>query len=192
MLALEKRSKGSFSWREFFSWPQLAPKLALASVTLILGFAIGYVMKPAPVADDKMEALSQQVVDLKEMMMLSMLEKESPTERLKAVSLTSEMNMASSKVTSALIETLNNDENVNVRLAALEALKPYANISAVREALIRSIAKQESPLVQVALAETMAQLQAKSSVKELRKIIESDKTPADVKNKIKQTIDIII
>ena len=139
-----------------------------------------------------MAELSQQVVDLKEMMMLSLLEKESATERLKAVSLTSEMYSASQKVTNALLETLNNDENLNVRLAALEALKPYAKESKVREALIRSIAVQESPLVQVALAETMAQMQVKSSVKELEKILKSDKTPADAKSRIKQSIDILI
>jgi hypothetical protein len=62
----------------------------------------------------------------------------------------------------------------------------------VREALIRSIAKQDSPLMQVALAETMAQLQMKSSVNELKKILESDKTPADAKSRIKQSIDVLI
>jgi hypothetical protein len=192
MLALEKRSKSSFSWREFFSWPQLAPKLALASVTLILGVAIGYFVKPQAPANNQMAELSQQVVDLKEMMMLSLLEKESATERLRAVSLTSDMSSASQKVTNALLETLNNDENVNVRLAALEALKPYAKNSVVREELIRSIGTQQSPLVQVALAETMAQLQMKSSVTELRKMLESDRTPADAKSRIKQSIDVLI
>lgn len=200
MLALEKRSKSSFSWREFFSWPayrtgrpQLVPKLALAAVMLVVGVSIGYFIKPqATSSDTQMAELSQQVVDLKEMMMLSLLEKESATERLKAVSLTSEMNSASQKVTNALLETLNNDENLNVRLAALEALKPYGRNSEVRQALIRSIAVQQSPLVQVALAETMAQLQVKSSVKELEKIMKSDKTPADVKSRIKQSIDILI
>lgn len=192
MLALEKRSKSSFSWRQFFSWPELAPKLALASVTLIIGVAIGYFVKPSAQGGDQMATLTQEVVDLKEMMMLSLLEKESATERLKAVSLTNDMNSASTKVTSALIETLNSDENVNVRLAALEALKPYSRNSHVREELIRSIAQQESPLVQVALAEAMAQLQVKSSVKELQKIMQSDKTPADVKNRIKKSIDILI
>lgn len=192
MLALEKGSKSSFSWREFFSWPQLAPKLALASVMLIVGIGIGYLMKPESPANAQLAEVSQQVVDLKEMMMLSMLEKESPTERLKAVSLTSEMNSASQKVTNALLETLNNDENLNVRLAALDALKPYARNGEVREALIRSIANQDSPLVQVALAEMMAQLQVKSSVKELQKILKSDKTPEDVKSRIKQSIDVLI
>jgi hypothetical protein len=194
MLALEKKSKTSFSWRSFFSWPELAPKLALASVTLIIGFGIGYVMRPAAATGDEnqIEILVSQVDDLKEMMMLSLLQKESATERLKAVSLSQEMDEASAKVTGALLETLNNDDNVNVRLAALDALKPYVRQSHVREELIRSIALQDSPLVQVALAEMMAELQIKSSVKELEKIVQSDKTPADVKTRIKQSIDVLI
>jgi hypothetical protein len=193
MLAQEKKSKSSFSWGRFFSWPELAPKLAFASVTLLLGIAIGYLVKPsAPSGNQQIELLSTQVSEMKEMMMLSMLEKESATDRLKAVSLTSEMNEASIKVTNALLQTLNNDENINVRLAALEALKPYVRDINVRKELIKSIARQESPLVQVSLAEVMAEFQVKSSVKELQKIMQSDKTPADVKTRIKQSIDVLI
>src|SRR5688500_2192010 len=130
--------------------------------------------------------------EMKEIMMLNMLEKESATDRLKAVRLTSEMSEASMKVTTALLQTLNNDENINVRLAALEALKPYVRNINVRKELILSIAKQDSPLVQVSLAEVMAEFQVKSSVKELEKIMQSDKTPADVKTRIKQSIDVLI
>jgi hypothetical protein len=192
MLAVEIKSKSPFSWRRFFSWPELAPKLALASVTLILGIAIGYFAKPSASSAEQIGLLRIQVAEMKEMMMLSLLEKESATERLKAVSLTSEMSEASTKVTMALLKTLNQDENVNVRLSALEALKPYVSNSDVRKELIRSIARQESPLVQVALAELMAEFQVKSSVKELQKIMQSEKTPADVKTKIKQSIDVLI
>lgn len=191
MLALERKVKSSFSWRGLFSWPELAPKLALASVTLLIGVGIGYLLKPsAPAATD--QGVNQQIAELKEMVMLSLLEKESASERLRAVSLTEQMSAASTKVTSALLQTLNNDENVNVRLAAIEALRPYVRDNHVREELIRSIAKQDSPLAQVALAEMMAALHVKSSVKELEKIVRSDKTPADVKNRIKQSIDILI
>jgi hypothetical protein len=190
MLSLERKVKSSFSWRGFFSWPELAPKLALASVALILGVTIGYLVKPA--GGNTNEQLGQQLSELKEMVMLSMLEKESASERLKAVSLTEQMDEASAKVTGALLQTLNNDENVNVRLAALDALKPYVHQSQVRQELVHSIAKQSSPLVQVALAEMMAELQVKSSVEELQKIVQSDSTPADVKNRIKQSIDVLI
>jgi hypothetical protein len=192
MLALERKTGSSFSWDNFFSWNFLAPKLALASVALIIGFGAGYLTRPAAPNGQEMKVLAQEVTDLKEMMMLSLLEKESATDRLKAVSLTEDIDKASVKVTGALLQTLNEDENVNVRLAALEALKPYAKNGAVREELIRSIAKQSSPLVQVALAEMMAELQVRSSVKEFEKILQSDQMPADVKKRIKESIQILI
>ncbi|HYG04086.1 MAG TPA: HEAT repeat domain-containing protein, partial [Chryseosolibacter sp.] len=81
---------------------------------------------------------------------------------------------------------------VNVRLAALDALKPYVRDSAVREQIVRSISKQTSPLVQLALADLMAQLQVKSSVKELEKIIESDGTPTEVKKRIQENLKVLI
>jgi hypothetical protein len=190
MLALQKKkSLSAFSWSNFFSWPEIAPKLAFASITLILGFAGGYFLRPQPAPD--YSGVTAEVRELKEMVMLSMLEKESASERLKAVSLTQEMDGVSATVTDALFVTLNSDENVNVRLAALEALSFYAKQSSVREQLIRSISKQESPLVQVALAELMANIQAKSSVQELQKIIQSERTPAEVKNKIKESIKVL-
>jgi len=129
---------------------------------------------------------------LKEMVMLSLLEKESATDRLKAVSLTSEMTQASKKVTEALIQTLNEDGNINVRLAALDALRPYTHESSVRESLIRSISNQSSPMVQVALAELMVQLHEKKSVKELRKLLEEEATPKDVKERIEESIQVLI
>ena len=128
----------------------------------------------------------------KEMMMLSLLEKESATDRLKAVSLTGEFSNASEQVTHALLKTLTMDDNVNVRLAALDALRPYAANSAVRAELIRAIAKQDSPLVQIALAELMAALQEKSSLKEFEKLLKDDKTPSEVKKRIKEKIEVLI
>jgi hypothetical protein len=194
ILAHEKAKRKSFSWTAFFSWPDLGPRLAMASVALILGIAGGYLLRPSVSSgrDPQIEVLSQQVSDLQEMMMLSLLEKGSATDRLKAVNLTQEMDEASFKVTNALIQTLNQDENVNVRLAALDALRPYATDSSVREALIRSISKQDSPLVQISLAELMAALQEKSAVKELEKIVESDKTPVEVKRKIRESMEVLI
>lgn len=192
MLSSMKKKSTGFSWKTFFSWPELAPRLAFASVTLVIGFMVGYLYVPSPQSNKEVAQLVKEVSDLKETMMLSLLEKESATERLKAVSLTSEMSSVSTKVTSALLQTLNSDENINVRLAALDALKPYSREALVREELIRSIAKQESPLVQVALADLMVALQEKSSVKELEKILKNERTPKEVKKRIEESIKIMI
>jgi HEAT repeats len=188
MLKTVKAKSKGFSWGSLFSWPELAPKLAFASVTLVMGFLGGYFFFPSPSSNKQVEILTSEVQEMKEMMMFSMLQQESATERLKAVSLTSEMTTVSAKVTNALLQTLNNDENLNVRLEALEALKPFVRDSRIRAELVRSIGKQDSPLVLIALAELMQELQEKSSVKELQKAMKSDKTPLEVKKRIEESI----
>jgi len=191
MLAKEKRKQESsaFSFK-MPSWGWLAPRLAFSIVLLIAGFAGGSLINGKKNSD--VELLTQQVAALKETMMLALLEKESASDRLKAVSLTTEMDQVSQKVTQALFQTLNSDPNLNVRLAALEAIAPYSRDGKVREELIRSIGKQDSPLVQVALAELMGQILEKKSLSEFEKILKDDKTPTEVKNRIKESINVLI
>lgn len=190
MLAAEKRKQEKFSF-QFPAWNVLFPRLAFAASFLIIGFIVAYLFI-GRTATPEVQQLTQEVSDLKEMMMLSLLEKESATDRLRAVSLSGEMLQASTKVTDALIKTLNNDENVNVRLAALDALRVYVRDSTVRMALVKSIVQQESPLVQVALAELMAAIQEKKSLKEFEKMLRNNNTPDDVKKKIEENLQVLI
>ena len=141
---------------------------------------------------NQIETLTAEVNNVKEVMLLNMLEKESINDRLKAVNLTQDMPNVSNKITGALLQTLNNDENVNVRLAAIEALIPYANQPSVREGLINSISRQESPLVLLALSELMVALQEKGAVKEFDQILRNNNTPDDVRSQLKNNIDILI
>ena len=192
MLAKEKKkARLAFRWKNMQLWASGIPKPVMAAAMLIPGFIAGLIAQPSG-RKEEVKALSKQVSTLQEMVMLSLLEKESATERLRAVGLAQEMDEASNKVTRALLQTLNEDENINVRLAALEALKPYAHNGQVRAEIVRSIGSQRSPLVQVALAELMAALHEKSSLEELRKIMKSEDTPEDVKNKIREKIEVLI
>jgi uncharacterized protein (UPF0147 family) len=190
MLRDEKKAAAP-RWIASFDWSVFMPRFAFAALSLLVGLTVGYLLRSPVQKEQQIEALGQEISQLKEMMMLSMLEKESATDRLKAVNLTQDMDQASIKVTSALLQTLNSDENVNVRLAALDALKAYTKDSQIREALVRSIAKQKSPLVQVALAELMAALQEKGAVGELQKLLQDSETPSDIKKKIQESIQVI-
>jgi hypothetical protein len=176
------------SWFTFQSW---IPKLAVTMVLIVIGFMGGTILQKST-GGGEVKQLAQEVSGLKEMIMISMLEKESATDRLKAVSLSEEIQGPSKKVTQALFKTLNSDPSVNVRLAALDALQNYAKSPTVREGLVRAIAQQDSPLVQVALAEVMVNLQEKSSVKELKKILEQKSTPKEVKQRIEESIKVLI
>jgi hypothetical protein len=193
LLSKEKITARKFNFSEWFSFEGFFPKLAIASFTFVIGLGAGYLFFEGEGRDTaQMQALGDEVKSLREMMLLSLLEKESATERLRAVNLSQEMEESSIAITTALIKTLNNDENVNVRLAALDALKPYGNDSEVRQQLIRSISKQNSALVQIALADLMASLQEKSSLKEFDKLLDDENTPGEVKKRIRKSIQVLI
>jgi len=191
LLSKETSKANRFDFSSWFTLQSWIPKLAVTMVLIVIGFIGGTVLQKNS-GGGEVKELAQEVSGLKEMMMISMLEKESATDRLKAVSLSEEIQGPSKKVTEALFKTLNADPSVNVRLAALDALHNYAKSPAVREGLVRSIAQQESPLVQVALAELMVTMQEKSSVKELRKILGQKSTPKEVKQRIEESIKVLI
>ena len=177
-----------FTWETSISVRQLAFGLAI----LLVGVLIGYGLSPTEKYEDRLGMLSSEVREMREMMMLTLLEQPSAIERLKAVNISQEMDEATQKVTDALLQTLNRDENVNVRLAALDALLRYASQPSVREGLIASINRQESPLVQMALAEAMVKLQEKSSVQQLEELLQRGNLNEDVEKKVKESIQTLI
>ncbi len=158
---------------------------------LLIGAGAGLLMQPRD-NNREISRLSDELKDMREAMMLTLLRKESTSDRLKAVNLTQDMNQVSDQVAEALLRTLEEDPNVNVRLAALEALYPYAFNPAVRQGLINAIVKQESPLVQMALAEVMVALQERRSVEEFRRLMDREQTPPEVREKIRQSIEILM
>jgi hypothetical protein len=95
-------------------------------------------------------------------------------------------------VAEALLTTLNNDPNVNVRLVTLDALVRFARDPLVREGLIKSIAQQDSPLMQSAIADVMVKLQEKGSVQSLQELLRKKDINEMVRKKIEQSIHRLI
>lgn len=173
--------------------PQTAYRLAYSFVLLSVGIAAGYWFNrpgttTVAVQQQQIDTLSTQVQEMRQMMLLSGLENPSASERLRAVSYTEEINEVDQKVVDALLTTLNNDANVNVRLVTLEALAKLADNPSVREGLVQSIARQDSPMMQSALADIMVKLQEKRSIKPFRQLLHDDNLNHLVKGKIEQSI----
>lgn len=180
---LEQLSQAFFT--TFFG--RMAFGVLLLAVGVLAGRGFG-----SGSANDEMKVLTEQVADLQETMMFTMLEEESVTERLKGVQMSNELSPSNKKVTDALFMTLNSDESTNVRLAALQVLEGYANDPAIREGLINSISQQESPLMQVALAELMVDLQEKKSIDQFKELLERETTPKEVKTTLEESIEKIM
>jgi HEAT repeat protein len=187
-----------FSWQTMIDWirgliiPQWAVQVAFSLLLVGLGWIIGLKTgsknNKTAAYQDQIETLASQVQDMKSTMMLSLIENPSATERLRAVGYTSEIANADERVIEALFTTLNGDDNVNVRLLSLEALTQYADDPAVREGLVKSLLKQDSPVVQVELADVMVKLQEKRSIKTLKTLLKKADLNDFVKIKIEQSI----
>jgi len=171
---------------------QPAMQMAYSIMLLVVGLGVGYLVNHQSAGKQQVDALSAQVHEMKEMMMFSLLENPSASERIRGVSYTNEIKSTNKQVTDALLATLNNDPNVNVRLVTLDALTKFTSDPAVREGLIQSIGQQESPLVQSALADVMLKLQEKRSVKSFRKLLEQKDLDNSIRSKIEKTITAII
>lgn len=167
-------------------------QLAYTVVLIVIGIGMGLFWNTQGGNKQEIAALSSQVHEMKEMMMLSLLENPSASERIRGVSYSSEIKTANKEVIEALLSTLNNDQNVNVRLITLEALTQYAGDPSVREGLVQSIVQQESPLVQSALADIMLKLQEKRSVQSFKKLLQQKDLNNAIRNKIEQTISGLI
>lgn len=196
--ARAQEMKPSLPWAAALDWLRerwasgLAMRLAYSLLLMAVGIGLGFWWQGRQSPDiayrQQIDTLSAQVQEMRQMMMLSLLENPSATERLRAVSYTKEISDVDGQMIDALLTTLNNDPNVNVRLVTLEALADLARDPRVREGLVQSLTRQESPLVQVALADVMVKLQEKRSLKPLRQLLQRDDTNELVKSKLQQTI----
>lgn len=160
-------------------------QVGLAS--LVMGLFIGWWMLPSQNQKEDIQQLSSEIQSMKEMMMLTLIEQPKAHERIRAVNLAAELPRADEKVVNALITTLNNDENLNVRLASLESLVRYADQPDVRQALVDALTMQDSPLVLVAIADVLVAIQEKSSVETLEQL-EKNAEDEFVKEKLNESI----
>ncbi len=183
----KQAQKPRFSWKSLWN---KQPKLRLAYTLLLvfIGLSAGWVLK----SNQKVELAKAEVSSLKQEMVLTLIENPSATERIRAVSMSTEIPEANDRVIDALLSTLNHDPNDNVRLMTLEALRTLADHPKVREGLVRSIVTQKSPLLQTAMADVMLNLQEKSSVKPLKSILGQEGLDSTVKDKVEHTIQQIL
>ncbi|MBC5993955.1 HEAT repeat domain-containing protein [Pontibacter cellulosilyticus] len=164
-----------------------------ASILLLLGvfWAGFYFAKQQTVSqENEMAALRQDVKDLKEAL-ATPENSYSASERIQLVS--QEFDKApDDAVVDALISTMNHDTNVNVRLAACEALYQFKENRKVREAFIQALKQQSDPLMQITLIDMLVNMKEKRAVQPLQELAEKKNLLPIVKDKAAQGVGILI
>jgi len=158
----------------WFAWWPSNPKwqMAIAAALLVAGLVAGHYQAAAPrEMSPEMAQLKGQVEGLRQLVALSLMQEQSPSDRLRGVSFSSQMGRPDAQVEQALLQAVNHDPNVNVRLSAVDALQKYAGDPDVRRALGDSVMVQDSALVQVAIIDLLVETTNRGSTPGLRNML---------------------
>jgi anti-sigma factor RsiW len=165
--------------------PALQAGLSLA--TLVIGFGAGFLIDRKH-DNTQLDQLRTEVTNMRQVVVLSLLQQQGATDRLKGVNYAIRFEQPDTEVLSALLYTVNHDPNVNVRLSAVDALRTYADSPVARRGMLQAIGKQESPMVQIALIDQLADLRDHAAVPALQDLAKSGQANPEVKQRAQWAI----
>lgn len=165
--------------------------IAASLVLVVASFFLGRVsVNDQPIAaSNKADTVQKQLNELKNTLAKLNKPSTSASERLQVVKTTAAAfkgETGNDQIIDALVNTLNNDENQNVRLAAANALFVYKDNPKVRNALIVSISHQTDPMLKIAMVNMLLALKDKRVKEPIKRILESDK---EIPKKVKEVIE---
>lgn len=154
--------------RPLISWGM---RFAAGLTLLLVGFAGGLMYTNRN--SEKSETENAEVMAMKNALRFEQVSQTSASERIHAVNQSVELKQADADITQMLINTMNFDENVNVRLAACQALSHFENEPLAREGLIQSLRIQTDPNVQLTLIEILVSIKEKRAAEEMQRLAQN-------------------
>ena len=150
LAAFEERESRHWTERLFGSfWPQQPVlQMGLAAALALVGVLVG---QQLPSQRDTEDAALRDEVRL---VGIALLDHQSASERLLGVQWSRGTSQAP-EVVAALLERVEYDSNLSVRLAAVDALRAHLDNPDVVAGLAMALERQESPLLQVALTDAV-------------------------------------
>lgn len=179
VIPLAQRSTGI----QYTTWMM---RVAAGFVLLAVGVLGGWMIGQQGTAQTEVAELRQDIDEVKQMVALAQLRKESASERIMATYEFKKMDSASDEILDALIYTFNNDENPNVKNAAADALFKFGNHDKVRKAFINGLTRQSDPVLQIKLIDMLVELDEKRALPKLQEVMQEETHMMVVKQKAAQ------
>jgi HEAT repeats len=135
--------------------------------------------------------LKKEMQATKDLLILSMLKRESASERIQAVNYSYDLQKPDDEVLKALIYTLDYDRNINVRIAAADAIGRFGYDENVRNALVKSLLKQQEPTLQISIIELLTKLNERRALPAFRLLVEDEGISTFVRQKAEEGTKIL-
>ncbi|MBC8487988.1 MAG: HEAT repeat domain-containing protein [Bacteroidetes bacterium] len=156
-------------------------QVAAGVAILVAGVMLGLILNNKPGADHEVSQLKTEVDNMKQMLFHAKLDQSSASQRIQAVNYTQQFSKPDKKILEALIRTMDTDDNVNVRVAAIYALSKFTNETVVREALVNSLKTQEDALLQIILINILVEIREENAVNIIKDLLQKEETIDAVK-----------
>jgi hypothetical protein len=162
-----------------------------ASVLIVFGtFSTGYITGSK---NNKISSLQTEINSLKQEVLLAGLRDYSGPQKIEAVYNIKTSGRDDENLVDALVYTMNSDKNVNVRLAAINALSEMMGKNMrIKTELIKSLQVQENPLLQISLIQVLTESGVKEAKEEIESISNNENTDIQVREYAKNMIKTII
>ncbi|OZI07842.1 hypothetical protein BWI93_12365 [Siphonobacter sp. BAB-5385] len=135
--------------------------------------------------------LRKELKVTQELVVLGLLRKESAAERLKGLQYASHLPELKPEVLRSLVRTLRQDENINVRLAAIETLRAYGQNPKVREAFLARLETASEIPEQLSVMETLVGLRIQEALPQLKHLTEDETVDPLIRQKAQQSIQLL-
>lgn len=175
-----------------FTLRRIEWSVAAAIALLALGVAFGTLWQKNMRQQQQIDRLLAETEDTRNMLILSMLQEQSASQRIKAMNTAVQERATDPQVIEALIQTLFVDDNVNVRMKAAEALGQFGQQKEVVTALTKALRTEESPEVQITLIDVLTNMKAKEAMDEFKTLMKKDDLLDVVKNKAAYGVEILM
>lgn len=171
---------------------RIIQRTAAGIVLLFMGWSLGFWFTPKEKYDERLDYMSSEIRQMKEMIVLAELNPSSPNERIRAINQIKAYGTVDERTIAMLLNVLSGDSNTNVRLVAIEALVANADRTIVKQGLIQALDHQESPLVQLALTDAVVDLKEKQAIGPLRNMLEREDLNYVVRTKIENSLRLLM
>ncbi len=167
-------------------WLKVAAIVVFALGTFTAGYFTGFGRNSNNMMQAELSTLKQEVL-------LANLTQLSGPQKIQAVYKTKTLKQPQRNIINALVNTMNTDNNVNVRLAAINALSELMDQNeSIKTELINSLSIQDNPLLQISLIQVLTEAGVTEAREKIEAISGNENTDKNVKEYANSMIKTII
>jgi hypothetical protein len=185
----EEKPSGLEGW--LIGWWPRSPafQLAAAVVLIAIGLGIGLGLRGDDGRDVEMAMMQAELESMRQVLTLALVNQTASADRLAAVNSIRGDQEADEPAVDALVLTLKSDPNVNVRLAAVDALAGFLDRGSVRDDMNNALLSQTSPMVQVSIIEALSGAEDEQLLQTLQSIAQDEHADPAVREHARMRIE---